>query len=156
MGDWVTGDAMGDGDAELVEARLRAAARIDPLALDDEFVRLPGDVAFWTARHAAAIGHHLRAEAKRKKLRGLLLLEAREDMLANGLKPTESQVDAMVEHDQRYQDALVDEIATEVERERLKGAVTALLTKRDMCVQLGANHRAEMERDPVIRERARR
>jgi hypothetical protein len=62
----------------------------------------------------------------------------------------------MVEHDQRYQDALVDEIATEVERERLKGAVTALLTKRDMCVQLGANHRAEMERDPVIRERARR
>ena len=158
-GDWVSGEPeqpepMAEGDKELVEARLRNAARIEPTCLDEEFIRLPGDIAFWTARHAAAIGHSLRAEGYRKKLRALLLIEHRETMIQHGFKPTESQVDSKTECDDRYQEAVAAEITCEVERERLKGAVNALMAKRDMLVQMGANHRAEMERDPVVRDRA--
>lgn len=145
-----------DGVPELVEARLRDAARIEPLALDEEFVRMPSDIAWWTARHAAAIGHALRAKAKAKALRGLLYLQARDRITQAGGKPTEAQCDAFVDNDTRWAEAQEAEISADVERERLKGAVAALMAKRDMLVQMGANVRAEMERDPVVRDRARR
>jgi hypothetical protein len=181
------------GEIELLEANLRDAIRVEPLALEEEFVRTPGDLAYWTARHAVSIGVHLRAKARAKKLRALLFLEAREvpeappeaeaptanDVAAaTGADPetakavaeagkkakaaakpkappraTEKDADSRVELDPRWQDAQEAEIAAEVEREKMKGAVAALVAKKDMLVQLGANQRAELERDPVIRER---
>lgn len=177
------------GDAELLEADLRDAVRVEPLALEEEFVRTPGDLAYWTARHAVAIGVHLRAKARAKKLRALLFLEAREIPdapaeleaptaaeptaelveLPGGTKaagkvkapakprapskPTEKDAEARVELDDRWQAAQDAEIVAEVEREKMKGAVAALVAKKDMLVQLGANQRAELERDPVVRER---
>ena len=165
-------EPLDDGGAEELEASLREAIRVTPEALEEEFVRTPTDIAWWTARHARAIGEHLRAEAKRKRLYGFLRIRARQQLEAaaaassakadkddkkpeKGKAVTESMVDSRVEQDPEYQDALEDEIAAEVERERLKGAVAALMCKKDMLVQLGANQRAELERDPNIRERQR-
>lgn len=187
---------LGPGDDDLLEASLRDAVRSEPAALESEFVRIGSDIAYWTARHAVAIGVHLRAKARAKKLRALLFIEAREAppepefeaptgaevAAATGVdletaeavaeagktatkgkksapKPkapprlTEKDADARVEVDDRWQAAQDAEIVAEVEREKMKGAVAALAAKKDALVQLGANYRAELERDPVIRER---
>lgn len=161
------------GDVEELEAELREAARIEPTCIDEEFVRLPTDIAWWTARHARAIGVHLTAEAKAKRLRGFLEIDARrrlEDLARLKLEAerdpdakkqkreqriTEAMVAAEVEQDPRWHEAQADEIAAEVERERMKGAVAAMMAKRDALIQLGANARAEMQHDPVIRDTAR-
>lgn len=187
MGEWSVGDGLGEGDVELLEASLRDAVRLEPLALEEEFVRCPADIAWWTAKSARAIGEHLRSKARAKKLRGLLEIRARtelraeEDARAESDPPaeeappeepagkrraarpraaravervTESMVAARVEQYAEWQAAQDAEIGAEVERERLKGAVLALLAKKDMLVQMGANHRAEMEREPIIRQRS--
>lgn len=169
-------EPLAPGDAELLEAGLRDAVRVEPLALESEFVRMSGDLAYWTARNAVAIGVHLRAKARAKRLRALLFLEAREtpepepepvvvEAPEEGKKAkkvekpkapprvTEKDAEARAELDPRWQDAQEAEIVAEVEREKMKGAVAALVAKKDMLVQLGANQRAELERDPVVRER---
>lgn len=170
--------ALEEGEAEELEARLRDAVRLEPLALEEEFVRIPSDIAYWTSRHARAIGAHLRATARKKRLWGLLRVQAQRELEEEELErctikvshdgkvegpakppkkykdPTVDAIDARVESYPEWRTATDDEADAEVERERLKGAVLALIAKRDMLVQMGANHRAEMERDPVIREKA--
>lgn len=149
-------DDLESGGAELVEARWREMLRVDPEALNDEFYRCPNDIAYLTAVHARAIGQHLRAKARTKRLHGLLRLKAREELAAAGsAKPNESVVDARVEAMPEYQEAQATEFEADVAREAAKGRVLAIMCKRDMLVQLGANRRQELERDPVIRDRMR-
>jgi hypothetical protein len=144
-----------NGTAELVEERWRQTLRIDPEALNDEFYRCPNDIAYLAAVHAQAIGLHLRAKARAKRLLGLLRIRARLELETAGTKkPTESQVDARVDQMHEYQQAQSDEIDAEVARETAKGRVTGIVAKRDCLIQLGANHRQEMQLDPVIRDRA--
>jgi len=144
-----------NGTAELVEERWRQTLRIDPQALNEEFYRCPNDIAYLAAVHAQAIGLHLRAKARAKRLLGLLRIRARLELETAGKKPTESQVDARVDQMPEYQQAQSDEIDAEVARETAKGRVTGIVAKRDMLVQLGANHRQEMQMDPVIRDNKR-
>lgn len=165
---------LADGEAELLEERLRNDIRLVPEALEEEFRKCPGHVAYWSARYAKAIGEHLRATARRKKLYGLLRIRARnelEDELDLAVaadtddkpstKPkrsgrqqiTESMVDARVEQFPEWEDAQFCEIEAEVERERMRGAVEAMRAKKDMLVQCGANQRAEMDSNPMVRER---
>jgi hypothetical protein len=166
-----------EGDIELLEAELREAIRVEPTTLEEEFVRTGADLAWWSAKSARALGAHLRATARRKRLHGLLYIRARQELEEiaedatlvrvlddeplKGRKPkpprerrppTEGMVEARLEGYPEWEQAVEDEIAAEVERERLKGAVVALLARKDMVVQLGATARAEMEREPMIRD----
>jgi hypothetical protein len=52
------------------------------------------------------------------------------------------------------QQARAKEVAADAERVRLYGVLDALRSKRDMLISLGAHIRAEMQHDPMIRERA--
>lgn len=138
-------------DVEL-ELSLRERLRIEPLALEEEFVRCPMDIAYLVAVNARAIDGHLRAKAHAKKIRGLLDLQVRQEAQENGRKLNEGAIDALVEISDRWQEVQQAENDAEVARELAKGNLAAMMAKKDMLVQMGANVRAEMERDPMIRK----
>lgn len=147
-----------EADAIETELRMREAMRLNPLELEEVFVRLPAEIAWVSAQYAHAIGAHLRAKARAKRLRGLLEIRVREELEDAGVKgggkrPTESMVDARVEQLPEWQEAQEEEIAADVAREVARGRLSAIMAKKDSAVQLGAAHRAELERDPVIRKR---
>ena len=143
----------GPDENELLGSELLDALASDPTSLDRDFLRLPGLLAYHAACSARAMGAHLRAKAHAERLFGLLQLEQRERMLAEGLRPTESQVAARALVDPRMIAAHEEEIRTAVEHQARKGVVGSLQAKRDMLIQLGAQRRAEMEHDPIIRDR---
>lgn len=147
-----------DDDRALVEAdqeeklalALRARLRVDPNALDEEFVACPADIAYLGALHARAIGDQLRAKGRAKRVRAFVRIEKRKALIAANGKTTVDEVDAEVELDARVEAADEDEIVAEVELTTAKANFAAVMAKKDMIVQMGATMRAEMERDPVI------
>ena len=158
-----------------LEIGLRERLTINPLELHQEFCECPAQIAYLAACHARAIGDNLRAKIRVKKLWGLALMaardqlegendltQAREDEAAqvNGRKAkdmrtriTESMVEAAAQQLAMWSAAQEDEVQTEVAREVARGNMLGALAKKDMLVQLGANQRAELERDPVVRDR---
>lgn len=155
VGEWAGEDAGASARAALhsLEARVREAVRITPEALEEEFVRVPADLAYWSGQYSDALDAHLRAEGYEDRLEALLLIEKRQELLDAGAKVTESQVAAAVKTDARMQAAEEGRITAEVAVARLKGVVEAIRAKRDMLIQIGATQRAEMERDPMILEK---
>jgi hypothetical protein len=138
-----------------IDDYLAEVVRIEPLALEEEFVRLPSDLAYWNERYAQAMRAHLVAEIDRNRLCAQLRIECRERILLTLPKATESMVESAVEMDQRNFDAKMRAIEAEVDEKRLRGVLDAVRTKRDMLISLGAHVRIEMEHDPVIREEVR-
>lgn len=132
------------------ENELRDRLKITPEALEEEFVAIPGDIAYIAGRHARASTNHLLAKVRTARLRALLTAEARQKLMDLGSKATVNEVEAAVDSDDRWVSAQVDEIEAAAMVAVEKGALLAIVAKRDMLVQLGANHRAEMERDPSI------
>lgn len=139
----------------LEEIEMRKRLMIEPTALEEEFIRCSGDIAFVAGQHSRRVHAHLVARIREKRLRGLLTLKHRNNLIAAGSKATVGEVEAAVDMDPDYIQAKLDEATAEALREDGKGKLLAALAKKDMLVQMGANFRAEMERDPVIRERHR-
>ena len=138
-----------------VEAYLADCVQMEPLAIEEEFVRMPADLAYWNERYATAYKGLALAEQRRRKLEALLRIEYREKMLADQKKPTESMVDAAVATDDRMLAARDDQIMAEVEKVRIQGVCEAVRCKKDMLISMGAHMRAEMNGDPTIRAQAR-
>ena len=134
-----------------LELDLRERLRIDPQALQDEFVACPANIAYLGARHGCALRDHLRAKIRSKKTRALLAVQWRQDILDTNGKVTDAQVEQAVDRDPRWVDVAHAEVDAEVAAVTTKTDVAAMLAKKDMLVQLGATDRAEMERDPVVR-----
>jgi hypothetical protein len=159
-------------DLEL-EADLMDRLKIDPMALDHEFITCASNIAYLGAKHGHALREHLRAKIRTKKLQALLLIQARDDLEGRReelqdeenalalkekrkakdvkLSITESTVEANARQMPQWVDTEEAEIEAEVAASIAKTNLTASLAKRDMLVQMGANVRAEMERDPTIR-----
>lgn len=138
-----------------VEDYLAQSVQIEPLALQEEYVRLPGDVAYWNERYAVALRAHLVLKIDYEKAESRVRIETRETMLADTAaksKPTESMIDAAVAQDEDLRDLRIKLIEAEVEKVRLHGVLEAVRTKRDMLISLGAHVRQEMDHDPVVRE----
>jgi hypothetical protein len=140
-----------------VDDYLRDSVIIEPLALEEEFVRLPSDMAYWGQRYANALRASMIAGIELKRSQALLRIEHRIqllDQLADNSKAkvTESMVDSAVELDPMYQVVQLRFVEAEVETVRLKQLLEAVRTKRDALVSLGSHIRAEMRNDPQIRE----
>jgi hypothetical protein len=166
-----------EGEVALLEMEedLRERIVIDPLALEREFVSCPSHIAHLGAVHGRAIRTHLRAKVRSKKTWGIVLIQAREDLeqqqedaqrredfkaAAEKRKARDvrerilkDQIESHAQQMGAWREAQEAEIDAEVVREVAKSNLAAMLAKKDMLVQLGANQRAEMERDPVIRDR---
>jgi hypothetical protein len=138
-----------------VDEFLHNCVMIDPLQIQEEFVRVPAELAYWNEKLAVALRNHLRAKIDLDRTQARLRIEKRVVLAGPGGKVTESMVDSEVEQDKTYQDALEATVAAEVERSRLRGVVEAIQAKRDMLTMLGSHIRAEMERDPLVRAQHR-
>lgn len=130
---------------------LKDSVCIDDLILDEEFIRLPTDLAFWSARYAEAIRVHLTAKLNADRAKSKAHLKIRADAEVGGKKVTVADVDALIFEDPDYLDAAVELIDAEVERKKLQGCVDAVVAKKDMIQSLGAKLRSEMERDPMVK-----
>jgi len=159
-------------DLEL-EAELYDRLKIDPASLDTEFINCPANIAYLGAKHGTAVRAHLMAKIHTKKMWALYLVQAREDLQAEQedaqaredklaavekrkakdikQRITESMVESRASAMPSWFDAQAAEVEAEVAAVVAKTNLTAMLAKRDMLVQMGANLRAEMERDPIIR-----
>jgi len=144
----------------------------EPEALEEEFVRLPADLAYWNEKLAQAtrallmakLEHDRTAARLRLELRERMIVEAKTEAELEGARtgkkgtakaPTVGDIDAAVEcHPDSYK-ARLTEIEAEAEKVRAYGIVDAIRCKRDMVIQLGVRQRIELESDPVVRERVR-
>ena len=60
-----------------VDEYLADCVRLDDVALDEEFMRLPADLAYWTHKYAQAVDAYLRAKFEHERSAARLFLEAR-------------------------------------------------------------------------------
>lgn len=134
-----------------VDQYLAQSVTVEPLQLEEEFVRLPADLAYWHARAADALRDYQMSKLEQDKTEANLRIVVREHIIATGGKPTESQVESGVMLRPEYSEARARTIEAEVEYQRLRGVCEAVRVKRDALVALGQQARAEMS-DPVVRQ----
>ncbi len=131
---------------------LRECVRINPEDIQAEFLRIPGDLAYWNAQYAIALKAFLNAEIDVKVTKGRVYAASKEAIIARNGKPTEEAMKALVESNEDYiaqQYACVD---AEVKKNELYGKLDAIRSKKEMLISLGAHLRAEMVGDPSLRE----
>ena len=125
--------------------------RIEPMAIQEEFIRVAPDLACWTTRLSTANEGYQLAKWRAEKTEAKLRVHHRETLLQLTSKVTESQVDAAVTLDPETDVARLNLIRAEAEKIRIAGLCEAVRAKREMLVSLGAHVRSEMQGDPVIR-----
>lgn len=135
------------------EEYLKACTHTNPMDLEHEFTRVSADIAYWNARAAEALEAYLRAKLARKRLDALLHIDHRTRTAEK--KTTEAHLSALVTTDPRMGHAEEEELAAEVDLKRVQGICEAIRTKKDMLVSLGANMRAELASDPILRNTQR-
>ena len=126
---------------------------IDPLEINEEFLRLPAQVAYWNAQYAEAYRRWLTSKNIVDRAFAVLYTEVRDEAESNRSKTTEATIKATVEMDPRYIEACQDQIAAEAEKVRLAGVLESLRTRRDALMSVGASMRAELQGNPSIRRR---
>jgi len=143
-------------------AYLKDCVRIEPLALEEEFVRMPADLAYWNERYAKAVRAHLigkievdRARAWARQALRIKLTNPENAHMLGGGKVTEALLESFIALDPTVKEVETNEIEAESKKIRLHGIIEAIRTKRDMLISLGANMRAEMQNDPMIKNEQR-
>lgn len=135
-----------------VDDYLAECVNMVPEALEEEFCRLPADMAYWAERASAAARDLLVAEREKKRVGARLLLEERDRANDEKPKPTVDEIHARVELREEYIEAVDEHIEAEVEAERLKHVVHTIRAKKDMLVSIGMLTQAELRADPSIRD----
>lgn len=135
---------------------LHDAVNIDDLLLDQEFVKLPGQLAHYTASYSEAVRDYLMAKLNVETTRARAHLQLRAESELGNRKMTVADLDALVSTDQDYIAAAMDLIEADVARQKLRGVVDAVTAKKDMLQSLGAKLRAEMQGDPMVRNDQRK
>lgn len=132
---------------------LEDCQRIYPEALNEEFVRLSADLAYWSRKSEEALRAYLRQELEvdRAKARADQTVRAKADV--EGRKLTVAQVEAAVLLDEDFMAAQDQLVEDRVAKEKAQNVLRAISAKKEMLVSLGANVRQEMENDPVVRAR---
>ena len=128
---------------------------IDPLDLQDAFIKVPAELAYWSGQYAKAYRKAAAAKASEKQIIGAYREVARERVLAKRGKSTEADVAAELEGIDEVQEAREESIESDYNKVHLYGIVDAIRTKKDMLISVGAHVRAEMDHDPTIRAQHR-
>ncbi len=138
-----------------MDAYLKQCVGINPEDIQAEFVRIPGDLAYWNTQYANALREHLLSKLDFDVLKANLDPMVRQALLEAGAKITEATVSSAIESHEQLIDARRACIEAEVAKNERFGCLDAIRAKKEMLISLGAHLRAEMEGDPNIREQAR-
>ena len=117
---------------------------IDALDLEGQFRKCPALIYRFAALEADAQQVMLTAKAQMEQAEARAYGKQKSLLTAKG-KPTVDEVKAAVTLDPEFVAAQTFHITAETNARKLKGMVTALLSKRDMLVQLGSNQRAQLQ-----------
>lgn len=142
-------------DQEELEKYREECLAVTPELVEEEFIRNPGDIAFWSDRYAEALEEDVLAYANRKAVYGRLVSDL--DLIAElednlGKKPTASQIEGAVVNHEDYREAVAREGRAKATKQRHRGMMDALSAKRDALISLGADVRIERQRDALIRD----
>lgn len=124
---------------------------IDPEQIDTEFMRLPGDLAYFGQRFAEAseILNELELKLEVYEARtGMMIREAKSLV---GERVTNDTVAAKMKATPDWQalrEKIIEAAATKL---RAKIDLDAMIAKKDMLISLGAYMRAQANGDPSIR-----
>lgn len=138
------------GDVEVTQY-LKECVTIEPMALEEEFIRVPSDIAYWGAKWADAQKAANMAKLARDQAEAAIEAEYRTEAATNGEKVTEKMIASRVVSDERMQAVEIALIDAEAEAARAKAFAEAVRSKKDMVISLGSQVRAEMQADPSIR-----
>lgn len=127
---------------------------IDPINLNESFVRLPGDMAYAGALYRDSVQAYLTAKRDFQVKEAEIRLVTRARLKGEGSRVTESTVEATVLTNPAWSSAKQTYIEAEAEMTGAKLRVEAIKAKRDMLIQMGAQYREEMKADPQIRSAA--
>lgn len=144
---------MGKPDITDIEQYLDDCVEIDELAIQDEYIRVSPDYAYWSERYSEAYKHHLELELNRKTIKAQAAKEVRaqiEGMRSAG-RVTVAEVDADVEVNSEYLVAKMAEIEADAKVKKLQGILEALRIKKEMLISLGAHLRQDMQREALIK-----
>ena len=116
--------------------------------LDTEFQSLPSKLWKWGRLEGDAQEQLLTAKAdlEQKYAEIYKRYRGRKDP-GTGKALSEGAIEAEIETDPEYVRYRAAHIKAEGDARRLKAALTALIAQRDMLIQLGAAHRAQMQID---------
>lgn len=152
---------MANGTDPSVEQLLYDATHIDEINIHDEYVKLPGQLAYWVAQAATAYEGRLAAELRLETTEATCYLDHRHAAtlvtVPEGKKPervTDTFLQSSIRKDPRWQSAQSELNRALSNEARIKGVVKAVETKRDMLVSLGAQIRSEVNGNPTIRNTA--
>jgi hypothetical protein len=134
------------------EREIHDAVKIEPMALEEEFIRVPADIAYFGEKHSAAVRKKLLAKHDFERVEAKLYMEIREEA---DTKITEATIRAKMLQNEEHYDAKLVAIEAEADEKAASHRLSALLAKRDALINLGANYRAEMGGNPSIRAQAR-
>jgi hypothetical protein len=124
--------------------------KLEPTALEEEFVRYTADLAYWGQQLAEVKQAESLVKLSRDTTQADLDVGARE-ALAGDKKPTEAMISAWVQKHPAMVAAEKECIGATYEVDRVRAVWEALRSKRDMLVGLGAQQRAEMQHEPSIK-----
>ena len=127
------------------EDYLHQCVTVDDVAINEEYIRLSADYAFWSAKYADARKTHAISKLERETVRSSLRITLREELETEGGRVTESMVTSAVDVSPKWIGAKRFEIDAETEMVKLNGVLEALKTKREMLISIGAHARAEMK-----------
>lgn len=142
---------MPDLNGMTIEQYLWDSIHIEPLALQEEYVRVPSDLAYWNAQYSDAFERLQRAKLSLDLGLARLNAEHRELLGVGGKKTTEAMVDAAVALDPEFERLRLEVIVAESQTKKLYGFVDAVRSKKEMIISVGAQLRAEMGGDPSLR-----
>lgn len=121
---------------------------IDPLLLesvifekgsiDDEFVRVPRDLAYWTEKCCDAKRQELASKQEMERVKAALHIEVRESTKDQGIKATIGDIEAKVRLHPDYQMAAHSLVDAESELARAKGRLDVIRAKKDVLSSLSA------------------
>jgi hypothetical protein len=139
------------GDVEVTQY-LKECVTIEPMALEEEFVRVASDLAYWGAKWADAQKAAAMAKLQRNEVEAAIDSEYRQQAAEAGEKVTEKVIASRVQGDDRMKAVEISLIEAEAQASRARAFADAVRAKKDMVVALGSQVRAEMQADPSIRQ----
>lgn len=137
------------------DAYLKECVAIEPLAIQEEYVRIPSDLAYWNAQYAKAQREALVAKVNLDVLERELYAVIRGELEAGGARVTEKTIDAGIGRSEAWVEAKHHLAESEAEKAKLYGYLDAVRTKREMLISLGAHLRIEMQGDIRLREESK-
>jgi hypothetical protein len=137
---------------ESITAFLEECLEISPADLNDEFMKIPGQIAFWNERYATATYKHQTAKLHFERERARLFVALRNRPEPNTKKPPPMDAISALCDDDDDLFELAEEVARkDAERIKLKGICEAMLRKADMLQSIGAKLREEHRTDHSVR-----